>query len=184
MFINLLCFFSAFYPNGIDSLPSDSCHFLGFKTQVKVFSMIPRIHISAAKVNENFNPCCSGRMVVKLSCEFSRSGSSHSYTVRQRRGEVRICSGRCCSNRELQQGVRGRVPAEMSHAGALQPQSCPVQEPSPAAELLPQAQPCCSSRTTSSAVTSSHPPAQHGPGLCQAEEELLTHPSPSLPKAL
>lgn len=49
-------FSSAFYPNGIDSLPSDSCCFLGFKTQVKVFSIIPRIHISAAKVNDNLNP--------------------------------------------------------------------------------------------------------------------------------
>lgn len=61
-------FFSAFYPNGIDSLPSDSCCFLGFKTQVKVFSIIPRISISAAKVNDNLNPRCQGYMGVKLSC--------------------------------------------------------------------------------------------------------------------
>lgn len=61
-------FFSAFYPNGIDSLPSDSCCFLGFKTQVKVFSIIPRISISAAKVTDNLNPRCQGYMGVKLSC--------------------------------------------------------------------------------------------------------------------
>lgn len=35
--------------------------------------------------------------------------------MQQRSGEVRIHLGRCCSNRELQQGVRGRVPAVMSH---------------------------------------------------------------------
>lgn len=68
VFINLQCFFSAFYPNGIDSLPSDSCCFLGFKTQVKVFSIIPRTHISAEKVNDSLNPCCQGCMGVKLSC--------------------------------------------------------------------------------------------------------------------
>lgn len=54
-----------------------------------------------------------------------------------------------------------------------------MQEPCPAAELLPQGWSCCSSSTTSS-VTSSQFPAQHS-RLCQAEEELLTHPSPSLP---
>jgi len=48
----------------VDSLPSDSCCFVGFKKRVKVLSIIPRICISAAKADDNLNPCCQGYMGV------------------------------------------------------------------------------------------------------------------------
>lgn len=105
-------------------------------------------------------------------CEFFRSGSSHSSTVQRRMGA-------------MQQGARGQVPATASHAVALDPYSWPTLEALPFCKApLPRGGPAFSSSTSSHGIFASHPLARRKPGLCQAEEEFLAHPSSSSPEPL